>query len=253
MTLDSKFAAGMREQLVDTAAGTSPLAVRTRRVRLGVRLMLGAGAVGLLTAGALIAASVIPGNHVVTNTGPTITEIHTGSATVDVALSALVPDPNAPNAVQATFVCTSAGSFSVTHPLDADGATELQWECGMGGGNAVGTSVPLAEQRLVDGRVALDVTTEPGTTWTVTLYFVHVETTEWGVNAKGETYGVPNENGTPDLQAAYASNCEVGYIYFTDFFIGGEEPHSIPVYKSDGETVIGEFWLGSNMPFCDEQ
>jgi len=70
------------------------------------------------------------------------------------------------------------------------------------------------------------------------------------MNANGQTYGVPNERGIPDLEAVYASNCEIGYVYRTD---PRSEGHSIPVYESDGETVIGEFWIGSGMPFCHEQ
>jgi hypothetical protein len=47
----------------------------------------------------------------------------------------------------------------------------------------------------------------------------------------------------------------VGYIYFTDMLSNraGEASWTIPVYESDGETVIGEFWIGNEVPFCQNQ
>jgi len=249
MTLDPQFSAGMREQLIAAAAGTSPLAKRTHRTRLAVGIASAATAVALLTAGAVVIVAGFPGEHIVSNEGPTVTQSYTGPSAVDIG----VPSPGA-NAVRVTFTCTSAGAFEVTHPLDSDGATGLSWTCGQGEA-PVGASVELTAQTLVDGHVDIDVVTAPQTTWTAGVQFITSETTAWGVNAKGETFGVPNENGTPDLQAALASNCEVGYIYFTDMMStrAGEESWTIPVYKSDGETVVGEFWIGSDVPICDQQ
>lgn len=252
MTLDSKFAAGMREQLVDTAAGTSTLAVHTRRVRLGMRLMIGAGAIGLLTAGALIAASVIPGNHVITGVGETITQSHVGSATVE-----LGPRPETANAVSYVLTCTSAGiittytaenewgsmpcgPFGAVDPLDPTGGAMAP----------IGSTMTVEDQLLAPGATSFSVTADPGMTWTVTARYVNTRTTDWGVNANGQTYGVSNERGIPDLEAVYASNCAIGYIYSN---APTSEGHSIPVYESDGETVIGEFWIGSGMPFCHQR
>lgn len=248
MTLDTKFAAGMREQLIETADGRGPVALRSRRTRLAIGVVSAATSVALLTAGAVVIVAGFPGEHIVSNEGPTVTQPYTGSATIDVGVA-----PEGTNAVRVTITCTSAGAFDVTHPLDSDGGTGLSWECG--GTTAVGSAVSLSPQALVDGQVDIDVVTGPETTWTAGVQFITSETTAWGVNAKGETYGIPNENGTPDLQAALASNCEVGYIYLSDMLSsrGGVESWTIPVYESDGETVVGEFWIGNDTPFCDQQ
>jgi len=248
MTLDTKFAAGMREQLIDTAAGRGPVARRSRRTHLAVGVASAAAAAVLLTAGAVVIATTFPGERIISNEGPTVTQQYTGSATVDIGVA-----PEGANAVRVTITCTSAGAFEVTHPLDSDGADGASWECGSA--TAVGSAVTFAPQSLVDGHVDIDVVTGPETTWTASVQFITSETTEWGVNAKGETYGVPNENGVPDLSPALASNCEVGYIYLTDLMTtkAGEDSWTIPVYESDGETVIGEFWIGNDAPFCEEQ
>ena len=58
MTLDTNFAAGMRQQLVDTAGGTSPLAQHMRRRRLAVGLVAGGVAVAMLTAGGVAIAGI---------------------------------------------------------------------------------------------------------------------------------------------------------------------------------------------------
>ena len=107
MTLDTQFAAGMREQLIDTAAGTSPLAKRTHRNRIVLGGLAAAGSAALLTAGALIATG-IPGGHVVTDLGGVVTESHTGTTTVDLGVL-----PNEANAVSFTVTCTSAGPFLI--------------------------------------------------------------------------------------------------------------------------------------------
>ena len=76
-----------------------------------------------------------------------------------------------------------------------------------------------------------------------------------GVNEKGQSYGCGSDFGeTPDLVAAVGIDGTLGYIYKTDMepeFKTTEEAlqwqekrkdrKTIPLYSSDGETVIGEF------------
>jgi hypothetical protein len=75
------------------------------------------------------------------------------------------------------------------------------------------------------------------------------------VNADGLTYGVPNDQGTPDLVAVFATNGKTGYVYAKDL----NEPSPanpsqalqwqnsplvtihLPVYEPDGKTQIGVF------------
>ena len=258
MTLDTKFAAGMREQLVDTAAGTSPLAIRTRRSRIAAGFVAGVAAAGLLTAGAVIAVSAIPGGHVITPIGETISQSYVGSAIVE-----LGPRPETANAVSFVLTCTSAGKIEI-QTAPNEGAFGI---CGPEGASdprnpegvdvaPLGTTMTVRDQLLADGQTSFAVTADPGMSWTVTARYVHTETTDWGVNANGQTYGGSNERGEPDLTAVMASNCKIGYAKSDDFLLPHdpeELSYSIPVYESDGETVIGEFWIGDNMPLCDEQ
>ena len=92
---------------------------------------------------------------------------------------------------------------------------------------------------------------------------MRTETTAWGVNPKGETFGVENDSGEPDLIAVMATNGKRGYLYADelDSATGGDvsnpkeakewmegwphEPVVLNVYESDGETVVGQFVTGS--------
>ena len=94
--------------------------------------------------------------------------------------------------------------------------------------------------------------------WKAVANYVRTETSEWGVNAKGETFGVQRNGKSPDLIAVYTTDGKQGYAYVKD--LDGRWPvptspadalaqqeanegksRSVPVYESDGETVIGEY------------
>lgn len=84
---------------------------------------------------------------------------------------------------------------------------------------------------------------------------------EYKVNENGQTYGkmAENSNEEPDLIETTASNGKTGYIKATDIdkygggdinsleeakkYMKNDKPVRIPVYKSDGESVIGYFYL----------
>ena len=108
----------------------------------------------------------------------------------------------------------------------------------------------------------LYLTPAGGFTGTVTIQYVNYVPTLLGVNAHGQTYGVSGsgDQGEPDLVAVTATNGKDGYSHATDLQ-GGPMPtgpadalaqqeanqgrtHTIPVYESDGTTVIGEFTIG---------
>jgi hypothetical protein len=94
--------------------------------------------------------------------------------------------------------------------------------------------------------------------WKVVAGYVRTESSAWGVNAKGETFGVQRDGKSPDLLAVYTTDGRQGYAYVTDL----DEPlpptspadalaqqeaddgRSVPVYESDGDTLIGEFRSG---------
>ena len=75
------------------------------------------------------------------------------------------------------------------------------------------------------------------------------------VNEQGQTYGFDKyDNVTPDLIAAIGLNGVHGYVYQTELLSAGAKrspddavtdiPASIPLYASDGVTVLGQFPLG---------
>lgn len=75
------------------------------------------------------------------------------------------------------------------------------------------------------------------------------------MNENGQTYGMDCfDDYTPDLIAAIGTNGVLGYIYDADLTSVGlrssldevvtDIPSSIPLYDSDGVTVIGEFPIG---------
>jgi hypothetical protein len=114
---------------------------------------------------------------------------------------------------------------------------------------------------LTPGQHSVTIKTAPDSRWKLTAKYVKQERTEWGINAKGETYGVESaEKGTPDLVAVTASNGVSGYAYAKDLY-GGPQPTSpedaaknfsthrpprdIPVYRSDGQTKVGTFQTSS--------
>lgn len=85
---------------------------------------------------------------------------------------------------------------------------------------------------------------------------------DYPVNDRGQTYGVDSERieDEPDLIRAEATNGRVGYVMATDLappdFKSPEEamawseeqenrstPESVPVYASDGKTLVGEFTI----------
>ena len=248
MTLDSRFATGVREQLVDAAAGTGPLARLAHRRRIVLGLTSGVAGAALLTAGAILATG-IPGGHIVTELDTTVSQSFTGSATVELGLR-----PADANAAAFTITCTSAGAFSVEF---ADGSADL-WECSDTPGLnerttidpydstlAVGHVVTVREHALAPGETSFLVRTDPGTTWTISAGYANSVTTDWGVNANGQTYGTPNEKGFPDLISVQATNGAIGYSYTSDFEANGDEGDTFPVYEADGTTVIGEFFIGN--------
>ena len=87
------------------------------------------------------------------------------------------------------------------------------------------------------------------------------------INEKGQTYGSNLANteygNEPDLILVEADNGKSGYVYKDDFYdtanqpknpeeavaymenLKKEGPKTIPVYESNGKTVIGSFKIGS--------
>ena len=103
-------------------------------------------------------------------------------------------------------------------------------------------------------------TSAPDVRYRLKATYVNQTATEWAVNENGQTYGVANEQGSPDLVAVIATTGKQGYAYPADLNVqpdfkspeealAWQEAHqgetfSVPVYDADGKTVIGEFIIG---------
>ena len=235
-SLDTGFAARVRQDLMDTAAGTSALAVRRRRTRIGIGAVAGLAAAGLLTAGALVVVG-IPGDHVITGLDEPVTVSGTGTGPVE-----LGERPAAANAASIVLTCTSSGRFTLGNAVMNCGDVEVP-----AGESAapIGNTMTFSDLPLAAGSTSFVVNASEGATWDVVANYANSVTTDWGVNANGQTYGTPNENGEPDLSSAQATNGAIGYIYVSDLWeLSGSG--TIPVYESDGVTVIGEFPIGDS-------
>jgi len=80
------------------------------------------------------------------------------------------------------------------------------------------------------------------------------------LNARGQTYGsgvgVSKISQEPDLMQAVGTNGKVGYVYSSELYgsqpktpqqavaLDSQGPRTIPLYASDGKTVIGSFVIG---------
>lgn len=254
--LDPTFRDALRTELmarvvVDSARSRTGRHAGARRprswmVRGGVAVLVLGGAG---TAYAL--SSTSPGGAEITGQGPNQTVEHTGTAVVD-----LGPRPATATGVEIGFWCMSAGN--VTFPNGSwsacDGPDPLTPD---------GMAPMMDRYDLAPGQDTITITADATASWRITTHYISSRVTEWGVNAKGETYGVTNDKGEPDLQLVQATNGRAGYAYTRDLNNAGgplptnpteaKDPSktagvSVPVYESDGATVIGEFVVGGGDP-----
>jgi hypothetical protein len=247
--MDPLFTAALRELLVSTVKGT-PRVRRRWRWRVGTGVFVG---VTLVAGGVALASGVFsnPGAPVNTPLGTVVTATRTGTGTVY-----LGAPPATATDVSLALTCLTPGTFTFPDgssasckESDIDRPPNLR---------RVSEVVPLAT-----GVDSVTITTSPDASWTLQATYVNQVTTSWGVNASGETYGVANQNGTPDLVAVIANDEKThGYAKESDLncAAGGDVSSpaealvwdtvsknrnvSVPVYDSNGTTVIGTFTVG---------
>lgn len=238
------FAAALRRELVERVRRAPG---RRRRLFAGVGMsavLVAAGAVGATASGLL----PLPGGRNVDTLAESVSTTVTGTGVLDAG-----PPPAEATALSLVLVCDTTGRFAFP-----DGASMV---CDVPG-SAAGYELPLAA--AADGRIRINA--DAGARWTLAATWVRSTTTEWARNATGDTYGVENENGAPDLIAVQATNGTFGYVHRDDLEdadgttasksfrspadalawqaeYGGRITY-IPVYESDGTTVIGEFQVG---------
>jgi hypothetical protein len=231
--MDERYASALRAALIEHVENAP-----ARRRRTGLRVA-GASGVGALVLGGGLAAATgllqLPGGPVVTSLAQSVTVTGEGTQTVELGNS-----PARTTDIDIKITCLTPGTF-----ISADGA---QLECVS---SDAGTGTMAWHLALAPGQHTTVVKAGSGERWRVVATYVDIKTSEWGVNADGLSYGVANANGTPDLIAAIATNGKTGYINSRDLDQPkpatpqtGAPPSQtliIPVYTSDGHTVIGDF------------
>lgn len=237
-TLERTFADGIERELAAIGTRRSRLQLHQRRARTATIAAGSLALVGALTGAALVVVNGLPGTTEVTPFPAAVSGSHVGTAEIE-----LGPVPAGADRVILDVTCSEGGKLEVpTRPVGESAGGGVFWNC----------SDPLRENpttRILDGRLpepggtSITVTADRGTPWSVVARYGSSESSDWGVNARGETYGVPNDDGVPDLSAAQATNGEIGYIRQTELMAFEGEGY-LDVYESDGETVIGQFPIG---------
>lgn len=194
-------------------------------------------------------AGPLPGATTVIDLSEPVAVAGTGTSTVE-----LGSRPDGATAANVSLVCLTAGR--IEYP---DGASLV---CDAPASEGEIADPRSANYGLIDldpGQTSLRFRAKPDVGWKVVANYVRTETSAWGVNAKGETFGVQRGGKSPDLIAVVTTDGEQGYAYVKD--LDGPMPtspadalaqqeanegqsRSVPVYESDGETIIGEFTIG---------
>jgi hypothetical protein len=243
--LDPTYSEALRTKLVEQVNAITATHPRRRR-----RLWFGTGVfVGTCVLGGAVAVATgllpLPGGQAVTQLGAPITQTQTGTGTVE-----LGSVPSGATNVSVKLTCLSAGTF-----VFPDGAS-MTCSTSDAGTPSSFTTYSLS---LSPVEHAITIRTAAGNRWQLTAEYVNQVTTTWKVNANGQTYGVENSHGVPDLIAAVASNGRQGYIKKNELDAANgsnvtsqaealkwQQAHAgattdIPVYDSDGTSVIGQF------------
>jgi hypothetical protein len=245
--MDPVFTAALREVLIATVEDT-PRVRRRWRWRFGAGMFVSST---LVASGVALAAGVFspPGSPIDTPLGSVVSVTRTGSATIEIG-----PPPARATDLSLTLTCLTVGTFDFPNgsslscdaadlrqpPPDAQDAIEV---------------VPLSP-----GEHTVTIETSANASWTLQAMYVNRVTTPWGTNASGQTYGVQNQNGTPDLIAVVVDQGKThGYVKSAELSCAARgdvqtlaqalawdkasqnRNISIPVYESDGATVIGTF------------
>jgi len=244
-SMSEEFAEALRSELVQRANSKS---------RRGRRALLGGGfAVAILFSGTAIAAATglisLPGATTTTPLSETKTMTHQGTGTLD-----LGQRPVDATGVALSLTCLTSGSLTFD-----DGASVA---CTLPADQDQHTTYVLPITSVKNDFVTI-ATRDDDMWWTLSASWVSAETGDWALNIAGQTYGVVNSKGEPDLIAVVSMDGRPGYVSRTDLegangtaeareFVSPEDAtdwqavhvgtvRHIPVYESDGVTRIGEF------------
>jgi hypothetical protein len=244
---DPVFSAAVRNQL---ESGSSALPNRSagwrKHIRLGAGIFVGAT---VLVGGGAFASGLLPlpGGTQITNVASTVIQTHAGTATVEVG-----PAPNGATNIFVSLTCLTAGTFTF-----ADGASMA---CGADDAAGLG-GVATYSLLIKPGQHSTRISTDRGNRWRIEATWVSERVTDWATNENGDTYGVMNEKGQPDLISVFATNNRPGFVYAKELAEADGSAHmfnspgeitawqkarlgkefKVTVYESDGRTKVGEF------------
>ncbi|WP_104167706.1 hypothetical protein [Arthrobacter sp. SX1312] len=247
--MDPTFAQGLRTALIEQVNATSPARVRRHRWWIGAGVFAGIGLIGGV--GATAAGFLVePGADVVTEYGNPVSGTYTGPQTIELGAA-----PDSATSIMVELTCLSGGSIYLP-----DGAGTTCPDIGTGAITSTSLALSPGQNSLEVRTSAADVSYQAHITYTSTT------PTDWAVNENGDTYGATNARGEPDLISVITTDGKLGYVYADELneasgktasteFTSPSEAQSwqearqgtvalIPVYESDGETVIGEFEAG---------
>jgi hypothetical protein len=250
LEMDPVFAAALRTSLI-AEIEAAPRTRRRWRWRVGAGMIV---SLTLVAGGVALAAGVfnLPGAPIDTTLGALVTATRTGPATINVGTP-----PTGATSMSLTLTCLTVGSFEFPNgsSVTCDAADMRQ--------------APSARQAsevvpLSPGVDTVTIDTSTNATWTLQSVYVNRVSSAWGVNASGQTYGVSNQQGTPDLIAVVIDQGKTqGYVKEGELncAAGGDVKSpaeaslwdktsqnlnvTIPVYESDGVTVVGTFTVGN--------
>jgi hypothetical protein len=230
-----------RTQLVETTSKrSSRLLGRWRHtgivVGVGVGLSVGGG---VALAQGVFSQAPQPGSPSEAQLAKPVVVTRTGTATIN-----LGPVPRKANAVSLNLTGLSVGTFHFPGTSSMSCSTSDIRQPGPKGCES-SEVVPLQA-----GQHTVTITTSANALWKLRAIYVHQVITAWKVNAHGQTYGVPNKHGFPDLVAVDQGG-HSGYVKSSDFFCFGAsngDNVAIPIYKSNGTTRIGTFIQGDPNP-----
>jgi hypothetical protein len=237
---------------------------RSRRHRLAAAAAAGtvAAAAGVVLTASLIGggqqhepgpagnpstATDLPDSDVIIDLSSPVTTTSTGSGVVTIGAA-----PPGADRLRIKLICLTSGTFTLP---EGPGMTCSAADA------AAGIGVETSFFAFQPGQKTLTIRTSPASRWRVTTTFIGDTSFGWGINKAGQTFGVPNANGTPTLVAVVATNGKAGYVYDRDLHqpalatpsqaLAGQRAApgevSLAVYTSDGTTVVGTFLLGANV------
>lgn len=178
--LDPQFATSLRTALVQHVNDTPARRPHRKLWMAGCAAM----AIGLGGGGAAIAADLFdpPGADRVSTVGAAGEVTATGSATLE-----LGPRPAGANSIELALTCLGAGTISFP-----DGASLTCTEDDLrNGGTTTAWTMPIEPDQS-----SLTVSAADTDRWSLNAIYSHRKSTDWGLNSRGQTYGIERPDGS---------------------------------------------------------